>query len=288
MAIVSIKNIICDPQVMPREKIDENHVNELVEDLNSGAVFPPVDLFHDGKHYYAADGYHRIEAFKKVGRDEIDAIVHDGDKRDALVFASGANACHGKRRTNEDKRKAVTNLLMDPEWRQESDVTIAEHCKVSQPFVLKVRRWLESTYNGYKSPSRRKTKTGGTMETKNIGKGESNSTEQKKTVSIKIIPTKEDLPPKPFAKKTSVDNDDDNGSDDTEIPSPLKDFAKAHAEICKMIKDLETALHDLKKAMPSKENSNLLSEIDISNHWNRFSHLHISMAACLAKYFDLG
>lgn len=43
---VSIESIVCDQQIMPQKKIDEDYVNELIEDLESDAVFPPVDLFH--------------------------------------------------------------------------------------------------------------------------------------------------------------------------------------------------------------------------------------------------
>ena len=97
---IPIKDIICDQEIMARDHISQDYVDELVEDLNSNAVLPPVDLLHDGKRYYAADGYHRIEAYKKVGTTEIEAMVHKGDKWDAFLFASKANLKHGKRRTN--------------------------------------------------------------------------------------------------------------------------------------------------------------------------------------------
>jgi len=267
---VSISDIVCDQQIMPRDHIDRNYVDDLFEDLESGAAFPPVDLFNDGKYYYAADGYHRIEAFKKIGRDEIEAVIHNGDKRAAMTFASGANACHGKRRTNEDKRKAVKNLLMDLEWRKESDGTIAEHCKVSQPFVLKVRRELESTNNNYKSPTRRKTKKGGTMETKNIGKGGANSKDQMETSSVTFTLHK-GLPPKATAKSKSTENDDGSGSDKTEIPHPTKDCSTVLAEARRIIKDLETALSAFKNSLPSEDKSNSLSEINFSDHLDRIS-----------------
>jgi hypothetical protein len=283
MAIVSIKNIICDPQVMPREKIDENHVNELVEDLNSTAVFPPVDLFYDGKHYYVADGYHRIEAFKKAGRDEIDATVHKGDKPDALWFACGANASHGKRRTNKDKRKAVKNLLMDPKWRQKSDVTIAEHCKVSQPFVLKVRCELESTYNDYKSPSCRKTKTGGIMETKNIGKGGSNSINSQKTVAVSMVVNKDDLPPKPSAKIKPNEKNDNSDRDQFEVSEDPQDYKKVLTDAHKLLKNLETTLWGFKKALSSIDESNSLSEIDLSDHWKKMKQSWTDFAVFYAK-----
>lgn len=37
--------------------------------------------------------------------------------REAILFIVGANASHGLRRTNADKRRTVERLLADEEWR---------------------------------------------------------------------------------------------------------------------------------------------------------------------------
>jgi transposase-like protein len=55
------------------------------------------------------------------------------------MYAVGANAAHGLRRTNADKRRAVTMLLDDDEWGQWSDSAIARQCGVSHTFVATVR-----------------------------------------------------------------------------------------------------------------------------------------------------
>lgn len=263
---VSISDIISDQQIMPRDHIDQDYVDDLIEDLDSNANFPPVDLFFDGKRYYAADGYHRIEAFKKAGRNEIEAVIHKGDKRAAIAFASGANACHGKRRTKKDKRKAVTNLLMDPGWRKWSDGKIAKHCSVSQPFVSKVRG--ELTQNGYESPTKRLGGDGRTTDTGNIGK-ESNSKDKKETGFVEIAVKKDDLPPKLTGKKEPDEKDDGSGSDDTQVPSSPIDYTTVLAEAHRIIKDLEAAIGDFKKSLPPKDNTEFLSEINFSDHLDR-------------------
>ncbi len=43
------------------------------------------------------------------------------------------------RRSNLDKRKAVTTLIEDSEWSRWSDSEVARRCGVSQPFVGQVR-----------------------------------------------------------------------------------------------------------------------------------------------------
>jgi hypothetical protein len=59
--------------------------------------------------------------------------------REAILFSVGANATHGIRRTNADKRNAVLKLLGDPEWGQWSDSQIAKICGVSHAFVGEMR-----------------------------------------------------------------------------------------------------------------------------------------------------
>jgi hypothetical protein len=54
--------------------------------------------------------------------------VRAGTRRDALLYALSANAGHGHRRTNEDKRRAVDIMLADPEWSQLTDQAIADAC----------------------------------------------------------------------------------------------------------------------------------------------------------------
>jgi hypothetical protein len=86
-----------------------------------------------------ADGFHRVRAHELAGRTEIEVEVRKGDRRAALLFAAGANATHGARRTNQDKRRAVMALLADPEWAKKSPEWVAEQCGVSRPFVYRVR-----------------------------------------------------------------------------------------------------------------------------------------------------
>jgi hypothetical protein len=45
--------------------------------------------------------------------------------RDAILYAVGANASHGLKRTNRDKRNAVL-LLKDLEWGRRQDVRTAD------------------------------------------------------------------------------------------------------------------------------------------------------------------
>lgn len=119
---------------------DEDHVCDLTATLEGGGVLPPVDVFHDGAEYWLADGWHRLDAHERAGRVTIAANVHQGGRRDALLYAVGANARHGLRRTNADKRRSVSLMLSDSEWALWSDRAIADRCGVHHSMVGAVRR----------------------------------------------------------------------------------------------------------------------------------------------------
>ncbi len=140
----SIKSIpladIQDGSAQMRVEITEQTVLDYAEDLVDGAKFPPVIVYTDGESYWLADGFHRRLAAEKIGVDEIDTEVHEGDARDAVLHGAGANAAHGLRRTQADRRHAIETLLRDEEWSKWSDRKIAKVAKVDHKTVAKVRR----------------------------------------------------------------------------------------------------------------------------------------------------
>src|SRR5690606_24706601 len=123
----------------PRAEMDAVVIADYADAMREGATFPPVVAFYDGAAYWLADGFHRAEAARVAGLDSIAADVRQGTRRDAVLYSVGANAAHGLRRTNADKRRAVLALLDDDEWGRWSDGEIARRANVSQPFVSKLR-----------------------------------------------------------------------------------------------------------------------------------------------------
>ena len=117
-------------------------INEYAADMLDGAAFPPVVLYDDGADLWLADGFHRVEAARKIGRETIDAQIRQGSARDAVLHGVGSNAVHGLRRTQADKRRAVERLLKDPEWAKWSDRKIAKAARVDNKTVAAVRREL--------------------------------------------------------------------------------------------------------------------------------------------------
>lgn len=169
-AVLKTSIVRTDGGTQSRAQLYANVVTEYIDALGQGAKFPPIVVFFDGTNYWLADGFHRHAAYQGLGKAEIPADVRQGTRRDATLFSVGANASHGLRRTNEDKRRAVLVLLNDPEWSQWSDREISRKCMVSAPLIASVRQSL--TVNSYSEQPRTYTTKHGTtstMDTTRIG-----------------------------------------------------------------------------------------------------------------------
>lgn len=137
------KLIRTDGGTQARAGLDSATVEEYAAAMSDGAKFPPVTVFYDGTRYWLGDGFHRVAAHRKAytsGLVEIQAEVKAGTRRDAVLYAAGANGSHGLKRTSADKRRAVEVLLFDDEWSKWSNNEIAKRCGVSLDLVNRMRR----------------------------------------------------------------------------------------------------------------------------------------------------
>jgi len=167
---LAVDSIRTDGGTQSRAQINWLTVTDYAADIAEGATFPPVVVYFDGADYWLADGFHRLEAHKRLGLVEIAADVKQSTRRDAILYSVKANAVHGLRRTNEDKHWAVTLLLKDDEWRQWNDVRIAAACGVSSMTVGRIRKKLN--INNVNDAERKAERNGVeyTIDTTNIGK----------------------------------------------------------------------------------------------------------------------
>jgi hypothetical protein len=162
-----LHKIARDMLLQPRAELHRDWIEDYAADMLTGAKFPPVVVFFDGERYWLGDGFHRSHAAEVAGLGKIWADVREGKRRDALLHSVSANAEHGHRRTNEDKRRAVDILLRDHQWSRWSDVRIAEQCGVSHELVRTRKANLQTLQDSPRLVSR-----GGTtyeMNTSNIG-----------------------------------------------------------------------------------------------------------------------
>ena len=137
MKHIHLTAIRFDSTTQVRAEINDATVTDYAERMVAGDIFPPAELFEESGAYYIGDGWHRLLAAQKNGDVTIQANAQAGGRVAAIKCALGANATHGLKRTNADKRRSVEVALS--EFGNLSNVEIGRICAVSDPFVGRVR-----------------------------------------------------------------------------------------------------------------------------------------------------
>lgn len=112
-------------------------IKEYEDGWKSKVPFPPISVVQVDGEMYVTDGFCRVMAAQNVGKSRVEAVVTVGTWKDAMRAACGANASHGLRRTNADKRKATEIALR--EFPDETIRAIAEMVGVSHTYVQNLR-----------------------------------------------------------------------------------------------------------------------------------------------------
>jgi len=137
---LNINAIILDLRLQSRVNTDEEIVKEYAEKMQDGDVFPPINVYLiDKGDYYLTGGWHRIAAYKKLGKTSVECNVHEGTWRDAVWASLAENNEHGIRPSPADKRKKVMSCLEDEEWSKMSDKLIADQCGCERHLVFRMR-----------------------------------------------------------------------------------------------------------------------------------------------------
>jgi len=173
---IPLERIKTDGGTQMRATLDADTVQEYLDAMQpiGWGDFPAVVVYYDGTHYWLADGFHRVEAYRLAAANldqpaNVPADVRSGTRRDAILHAAGANASHGLRRTNADKRRSVETLLRDDDWRNWSNREIGRRCNVSESFVREVKKDLGIDTAHETQYIHPKTGEPTTMQTANIG-----------------------------------------------------------------------------------------------------------------------
>lgn len=170
LTMMKVADIRIDGGTQSRAEFDSDVMAEYADAIAAGAKMPPVTVFFDGSDHWLADGFHRLLAHLHIEALDIEASVVSGSRRDAILFSAGANDTHGKRRTNEDKHRAVGILLADAEWQLWSAREIAKRCCVSHDFVARLKSSLSSEDSEKAVTYKTKHGTEAVMKTANIGR----------------------------------------------------------------------------------------------------------------------
>ena len=196
---LQLTDIKIDGGTQLREAISEETVAEYAEAIREGAAFPAVIVFCDGATHWLVDGFHRYHAHRRADKETIEAIVHQGTLRDAILHSLAANVDHGLRRTNADKRKAVMTMLTnelvatDADGNPWSNREVARRCAVSLDLVNRIRASLNDSFSEEDPKPRSYTTKHGTKSVMKIGNINRNRKPQRKPGGIArnaLMPTR--------------------------------------------------------------------------------------------------
>lgn len=246
---LNINQIRIDGGTQSRAAINDATVAEYAEAMaDPVTVFPPVIVYFDGKDYWLADGFHRLAAWRQIGRTEIPTEIRQGDRRRAILHSVAANSAHGLRRTNEDKRRAVLTLLEDEEWGLWSDREIARRCAVSPSFVGGLRG---ASVHGGQIAEPRKVERNGTVyqqNTANIGAASKVDQETpSQQAQAEVSGNRPDLPAASKVDQKTAASAAPSSAEDAEIAKVKRELAKMTAEgVAGLVMELREALSEAK------------------------------------------
>ena len=134
-----------DKKYQLRVEEDQSAIRDLAQAYNDGETIPPIDVVQVGtERYIIVDGHHRYAAAKESGIESMECCITEGNEHDAFILSLGANANNkALKRTNADKRNAVTKALSYGDFVGYSNREIADLCKVSSTFVDKIVKQLQ-------------------------------------------------------------------------------------------------------------------------------------------------
>ncbi len=111
---LQVRDIIADNTIDIRDRMDETTILEYIDIFDR---LPAITVFDTPEGYLLADGFHRLSAAERLGRNEIEAEVKTGTRDDALEFAAYANATAPLKLTTEERRVGVRRLhRLHPDW----------------------------------------------------------------------------------------------------------------------------------------------------------------------------
>jgi hypothetical protein len=122
LVVASIKTNVC---ALVRAGMSETTARKYADVLQAGGELPPGVVFRGADGDQLAAGFHRRRAHQLAGQKYMVCDVRPGGIRDAILFGIQDNARHGLPHSPEDRRRAVTTLLLDPEWKNWSTAELA-------------------------------------------------------------------------------------------------------------------------------------------------------------------
>lgn len=130
--------------------MDDDHADDLCRAIKRGISVPrPKALVIPGKGPCIYDGFHTLEGYRRAGYSRVPCELRNGTWDEAMILSACSNQEHkGKKRTREDKIRAVKMIRSTALGKKKTFRAIAAMLDVADTFVAKVVRETEAVADG--------------------------------------------------------------------------------------------------------------------------------------------
>lgn len=191
IVMLPIDSITVDQRLQVRvDGLHAETVEKYVTALENGENLREIRVYKlaDGT-LLLSSGFHRIEAYRRSGYEEIPAELIPGTRQEAIEDALEDNRRHGLPLTTRDLKSFLLERLQDGSWVGVSQRVLAQRLGVSHTAIGK---WLSEVATGNQFPVEQKT-TGADGKTRNTQKiREANQQRAKPEITPGIKPVSDE------------------------------------------------------------------------------------------------
>lgn len=146
--LVPISDITRDETLQPRDGLKDAHVRAIQAAIDGDVELPAVILYQLGDTLALVDGWHRLAAHQRAGKEKLRADIYEGDRDDALAHAGAANVGDKLGLTTSERKSVLLSLLKSPKYSRRSARELGKMVGVSHSTVTKYKRELEAGEGG--------------------------------------------------------------------------------------------------------------------------------------------
>jgi len=114
---IAIADLVQDARFQIRDGLDRPTVERYRTALKNGTVLPPVVVAMVNGAMVLVDGWHRVEAHRRLSWERIEADVHPATEEDAVWMAAKANTAHGLPLKPREWRKVFGAFMRARKYR---------------------------------------------------------------------------------------------------------------------------------------------------------------------------
>ncbi|KAB2864285.1 MAG: hypothetical protein F9K46_04880 [Anaerolineae bacterium] len=150
--LISLNEVVVDEDIQVRVKgLDPKRIEEYTIIVENGGEMDAIVVYNDPKRgYILADGFHRVEVYRRLGHETIQAIIREGGYDEAYEYAETANLTHGLAYSNEDKknilRRRITQSRLWFRWEDDRLIRLASNADMAQQLGVSyqtISNWID-------------------------------------------------------------------------------------------------------------------------------------------------